>query len=83
MTYDVIITFSDNLLTGTTLTLTTENGTQTFDGGKKEYTFENVGTFSPASGKTNSHTLTITGSTSVNSFFDGTMNVSVQAEQVN
>ena len=49
----------------------------------EEYILENVGTFSEASGKSNSHTLTITGSSNVNSYFEGTMNVSVRARQVN
>ena len=81
--YDVIVKFSEKLLDGTTLTLTTENGNNTVSGGQVEYIFENVGTFSNSNGKSNSHTLTIAGSNGVNSYFDGTMNVSVRARQVN
>lgn len=81
--YDVIVKFSENLLEGTTLTLTTENGNKTVSGGQTEYIFENVGAFSATNGKSNSHTLTINGTSDVNSYFDGTMNVSVRAKQVN
>ena len=81
--YDVVVKFSEKLLDGTTLTLTTEKGNKTVNGGLMEYVFEDVGTFSKANGKSNSHTLTITGSNGVNSYFDGTMNVSVRARQVN
>lgn len=81
--YDVVVKFSEKLLDGTTLILTTENGNKTASGGQTEYVFENAGTFSATNGKSNSHTLTINATTDVNSYFDGTMKVSVRAKQVN
>ena len=90
VSYDVVVTnkkdnaivveFSEALPTGLTLT----DGTTTIDSvdGQTSYVFSDIGNFSADIEKSNTHTITLTGSNEVLSAYNGTMSIYVDATQI-
>lgn len=78
--YDIVVEFSKALPTG----LTISDGTTTIDSvdGQTSYVFSDIGNFSADVEKSNTHTITLTGSNEVLSAYSGTMSIYVDATQI-
>lgn len=80
--YNVIVEFSEVLPTGMEISLSTDDETITYSGGQTNYVFENVGQFTASIEENNTHTLTLTGNTSVKTGFEGKVAFYVEAVQI-
>ena len=78
--YDIVVEFGESLPTGLTLS----DGTSSIqtEEGKTTYVFSDAGNFYASVEKSNTHTITLTGSNEVLTAYDGTMSFYVDAMQI-
>lgn len=78
--YDIAVEFSEELPIGITIS----DGTKTLNSveGQTTYLFSDIGNFNAGVEKSNTHTITLSGSNEILSAYDGAMSIYVDATQI-